>query len=62
MSGGAMFDQVMMSFLSQQGMVGADGLVDKAKFQKMMNDAKSIQNQIEASTWNSMVEQARAWR
>lgn len=57
-----MFDQVMMSFLSQQGMVGADGLVDKAKFQKMMNDAKSVQNQIEASTWNSMVEQAKAWR
>lgn len=62
MSSNGLSDQIMMSFLSQQGMVGADGLVDKAKFQKMMNDAKSVQNQIEASTWNSMVEQAKAWR
>jgi hypothetical protein len=55
-------DQIMTSFFSQQGMVGGDGLVDKAKFQKMLNDAKTVQNQIESNTWNSMVEQAKAWR
>jgi hypothetical protein len=55
-------NQIMMSFLSQQGVVGADGLVDKAKFTKMMNDAKVVQNQIETSTWNAMVEMAKAWR
>ena len=52
----------MMAFLSQQGVVGAEGLVDKAKFNTMLNNSKTVQNQIEASTWQAYVQQAQAWR
>jgi|LauGreDrversion4_2_1035121.scaffolds.fasta_scaffold1333486_1 hypothetical protein len=59
---GDQFSQIMLAFLTQNGVMDtASGMVDKAKFQKQLNDTKTLQNQLDASEWSALVTMANAW-
>lgn len=59
---GDQFSQIMLAFLSQNGVMDtATGMVDKAKFQKQLNDTQALQNQLDASTWSNLKTMADAW-
>jgi hypothetical protein len=61
-NGGDQFSQMMLAFMTQNGVVDqATGMVDKAKFQKQLNDMQALQNQLDASQWSNLKTMADAW-
>ena len=56
------FSQIMLAFMTQNGVMDqATGMVDKAKFQKQLNDTLALQNQLDASQWTNLNQMANAW-
>jgi hypothetical protein len=56
------FSQIMLAFMTQNGVMDqATGMVDKAKFQKQLNDTQALQNQLDASQWSNLKQMADAW-